>query len=32
MQAETKKCELDSSASILEINGSALLKCSDVFG
>jgi len=32
MQAETKKCELDSSTSILEVNGSALLKCSDIFG
>jgi type IV pilus assembly protein PilA len=32
MQAETKKCELDSSSSILEVNGSALLKCSDIFG
>ena len=32
MQTETKKCDLDNSLGIFELNGSNLLTCSDIFG
>ena len=32
MQAETRKCELDSTLGILNLNGTNLLNCSDLFG
>ena len=32
MLSETTKCEIDSSAGIMNLNGINLLKCSDLFG